>query len=243
MNLQLSGLSAVVTGGSSGIGASIVRLLAEEGCHVAFCARRAEGVRSMLESVAGLPGRVTGEVLDVNDAAAMAAWFARLGRFDIFVANVSALSTDWQQAMATDIDSTVRVTEAAVPHLQHSAHAAITYISSKAGSIAVPRAAAYGAAKAAMSHYMKSLSMRLMPQVRVNVVSPGDTFFAGGYWDKVRIEDPASYARILEGNPLKRYASADEIARVVVFVSSPAASFVAGANWHVDGGSTLQVQL
>lgn len=243
MDLQLKGLSAVVTGGSAGIGAAVVRLLAAEGCHVAFCARREAGVQAMVASAAGLPGRVAGTALDVNDRAAVAAWIGGLGGFDILVANVSALSPDWAPAIATDIEASVHLIDCALPGLQQSAHAAITYVSSKAASIAVPRAVGYGAAKAAMAHYMKSLSLRLLPQVRVNVVSPGDTFIEGGYWDKVRTEDPASFARILAGNPMGRYATADEVARVVAFVSSPAASFVAGANWHVDGGSTQQVQL
>lgn len=103
--------------------------------------------------------------------------------------------------------------------------------------------AAYGPAKAAMVHYMRSLAARLLPSVRVNVVSPGDTLVPGGLWDKVRREEPAKFQQVLQRNPMRRLATADEVARVVAFVSSPAASFVAGANWYVDGGSTAHVQL
>lgn len=79
--------------------------------------------------------------------------------------------------------------------------------------------------------------------VRVNVVSPGDTFVEGGFWDRIRSAAPEAYAGAVAGNPLGRLASAEEIARVVAFISSPAASFVAGANWYVDGGATAHVQL
>ena len=242
MDLRLSGLRAVVTGGSSGIGAAIVRTLAEEGCHVAFCARDERRIEAMLAASAGLPGTVTGAALDSTDTPALKAWFARLGAFDIFVPNVSGLSGAWADAIATDIRATVDASEAALPCLASSKHAAITYIGSKAGSLATPRMVAYGAAKAAMAHYMKTLSTRLLPAVRVNTVSPGDTLIEGGFWDQVRIDDPAAFDAALKRNPMGRLARADEIARVVAFVSSPAASFVSGANWYVDGGSIAHVQ-
>ncbi len=243
MDLKLFGLKAVVTGGSSGIGAAIVRALAEEGCDVAFCARGQAGIDRALAAFAGLPGQVQGQALDVTDAARVQQWLAELGAFDIFIPNVSALSGDWDAAIATDLRATVAATEAALPFMAGSAHAAITYIGSKAGSLAAPNSAAYGATKAALAHYMKSLALRLLPAVRVNTVSPGDTLVKGGFWEKVRAEDPAAYLKVQQRNPLGRLASAEEIARVVAFVSSPAASFVAGANWYVDGGSVAHVQI
>lgn len=243
MNLDLSGLTAVVTGGSSGIGAAIVRTLAAEGCNVAFCARTQARIDTTLASVEGLPGKVSARAVDVNDQAAFEAWLNRVGHFDIFIPNVSALSGNWRDAIETDIQATVSVTEAAIPFLLRSPRAAITYIGSKAGSLASPRSAAYGAAKAAMAHYMKSLSSRLLPSVRVNTVSPGDTLAEGGFWDQVRSQEPDTYAKIVERNPMKRLATPEEIARVVAFISSPAASFVAGVNWYVDGGSINHVQI
>ncbi|MDC8772651.1 SDR family NAD(P)-dependent oxidoreductase [Roseateles albus] len=243
MDLKLAGLHAVVTGGSSGIGAAIVRTLAEEGCRVSFCARAQAGVDAAMADCAALPGRVQGVALDVADTARVEQWFSELASFDIFIPNVSALSANWADAIATDINATVAVTEAAITYLQDSPNAAITYIGSKAGSLAAPNSAAYGAAKAAMAHYMKSLALRLLPSIRVNTVSPGDTLAPGGLWDKVRLGDPAAYQKVLARNPLGRLASPQEIARVVAFVSSPAASFVAGANWYVDGGSVAHVQI
>lgn len=242
MNLHLAGLRAVVTGGSAGIGAAIVRTLAAEGCHVAFCARDPRRIDALLRSVASLPGAVTAQALDITQAASFQAWLASLGQFDIFVANVSALSGDWTATLHTDIRATVDTTEAALPFLQRSPHGALTYIGSKAGALAAPNAAAYGAAKAAMAHYMKSLALRLLPGVRVNTVSPGDTLCEGGLWDRVRTQDPGTYEKVLQRNPMQRLATPEEIAHVVAFVSSPAASFVAGANWYVDGGSVNHVQ-
>lgn len=93
MDLQLTGLKAVVTGGSAGIGAAIVRVLAAEGCHVAFCARNAARIDAMLRSVEGLPGAVTASVLDVADRDRFAEWLAtpeEVARVVAFVSSPAA---------------------------------------------------------------------------------------------------------------------------------------------------------
>ena len=243
MNLNLQGLTVVVTGGSAGIGAAIVRTFAAEGCRVFFCARQAQGVRQMVAATNGSAGKVQGTVLDVVDTPAFHTWLNDIGPIDIFVPNVSALSLDWDATLAIDIKATVALTESAIPHLSGSNHAAITYIGSKASSLAAPGSSPYGAAKAAMAHYMKSMSARLLPTIRVNTVSPGDTLSDGGLWDKVQREEPEHYLAVVQRNPMRRLATPDEIARVVAFISSPAASFVSGANWYVEGGSTSHVQI
>ena len=242
MDLQLAGLNAVVTGGSAGIGAEIVRALAREGCNVAFCARDQTRIDTFLSSVDSLPGAVRGRTLDIAASESFDAWLQELGEIDIFIPNVSALSDNWDLVIQTDIRATVHTTEAVMPFLLRSNHAAITYIGSKAGSLPANGEAGYGAGKAAMAHYMKSLSSRLLPRVRVNTVSPGDTLFGGGLWDRVRQQEPEEFVAVLKRNPMNRLATPEEIARVVAFVSSPAASFVAGANWYVDGGSVNHVQ-
>lgn len=242
MNLGLTGLKAVVTGGSQGIGRAIVQALAAEGCAVEFCARNPERVAAAARESSSAGARVAGTALDVRDGAAVRAWLAGIGGFDIFVPKVSALADDWASTLATDVTATVEATEFAVEILRRSAHGAITFIGSKTASYAAPHSPPYGAMKAAMAHYMKSLSVRLLPAVRVNVVSPGDILFPGGYWDGVRLRDPSLFAAAQRRNPLGRLGTAEEVARVVAFVSSPAASFVAGANWYVDGGSVDHVQ-
>jgi len=235
MDLQLAGLRAVVTGGSAGIGAATVRALAAEGCDVVFCARRPAPIQATLHALAGLPGKVSAQGLDVTDSATFQLWLQGLGSFDMFIANVSALSADRGATLRTDVQATVACREAAMPHLQASAHGALTYIGSKAGSLAAPDSAAYGAARAAMAHFMKSLAVRALPRVRVNTVSPGDTLFDGGLWDRVRQEEPAAFERVLLRNPLQRLATAAEVARVVAFISSPSAGFAAdGSTAHVQ---------
>lgn len=248
MDLGLSGLRALVTGSTAGIGAAIARTLAGEGCDVAVCSRSQARVDAMLESLEAAPGRAIGRALDVTDTEAFSGWVtdaaSDLGGLDIFVANVSAMGNDWRKTVETDIMGTVSEVDAVLPRISQSSHAAIVYVSSIAGLVGVPQLASYGAAKAAMSHYMKSLSMQLVKQgVRVNAVAPGDILFEGGVWDRVQKNDPQLFAKVLKRNPMGRLGDPQEIANAVAFLASPAASFITGSQLVVDGGNTPHVQI
>jgi len=248
MDLQLKGLRALVTGSTAGIGAAIARTLAAEGCDVAICSRSADRVEAMLATLADCPGRAVGRAVDVTDEAAFSDWVSaaagQLGGLDIYVANVSAMTTDWRQTVTTDILATVSGIDTVLPWLSQSSHAAIVYVSSIAGLVGVPQLASYGAAKAAMTHYMKSLSVRLVKKgVRVNAVAPGDILFEGGIWDRTRRENPELFAKVLKRNPMGRLGTPGEIANAVAFLASPAASFVTGSQLVVDGGNTTHVQI
>ena len=236
MNLNLQGLKVVVTGGSAGIGAAIVRTFAAEGCHVFFCARRAQGVREMVAAANGSAGKVQGIVLDVVDTPAFQTWLNDIGQIDIFVPAVSALSRDWDATLAIDINATVALTEAAIAQLSRSKHAAITYIGSKASSLAAPGSAPYGAAKAAMAHYMKSLSARLLPSIRVNTVSAGvvDTDALSHFPNRDQVLSEFA-ARTPAGPSLLPTNVAD----AVYLLCLPEAAWVNGHTLVVDGGFAI----
>ena len=239
MDLKLAGLNVVVTGGTAGIGAEIVECFAREGANVAFCSRSETHVQAMLSRLENYPVKKIGEVLDVLNQDEFTAWIATLGAIDIFVPNVSALSPDWNTSIAVDINATVQTVEAIIPHLAHSKNPVITYIGSKVSTFATPGFEAYGASKSAMTHYMKSLSKRLAEQgIRVNTVSPGDTFVEGGFWDKIKHDSPDVYTATKDANPMKRFCTPLEVANTVVFLSSPLSSFTTGAHVLIDGGAT-----
>lgn len=247
MDLRLSGLQAIVVGGSAGIGAAVVKAFAAEGCSVAFSgrddARIALTVAAAQQAAADLSTIVTGCSVDIADRHVLQDWFAAVGKIDIVVSCVSALSADWNAAISSDIRGTINVVEVAEPYVTKSPFGAITYVGSKASSFATPGFEAYGAAKAAMAHYLKSVAVRLTPLgVRVNVVSPGDTYAIGGFWDQIKTNAPAVYDATIAANPMNRLATPEEIAEATVFLSSPASSFVSGANWYVDGGATAHIQ-
>jgi NAD(P)-dependent dehydrogenase (short-subunit alcohol dehydrogenase family) len=252
MDLGLAGMRAIVTGGSRGIGRAAVAVLADEGCAVALCARAEDGVE---EAVAALRSRgrdAYGEALDVADAARLEAWVASsaeaLGGIDIVVANVSSLGAgegeeSWRNAFAVDLMHTVRVVEAALPHLRESDAAAVVIVSSVAAREAGPFEGAYATMKAALNRYGRGLAqLHAAEGIRANVVSPGTIYIEGGFWYDVERADPAMFRRALKENPMGRMGSAEEVARAIAFLASPAASFVTGTNLLVDGALTKGLQ-
>jgi len=240
VDLGLNGLTALVTGGAGGIGGAIVDALAREGCNVAFCSRSEESVARKVQSLSCHPVRASGRALDALEPDGIDDWLAELGRIDIFVPTVSAIAPDLDATIAADIRATIMWTDRVLPYLRQSEHAAITYIGSLGTRFAMPSNKAYGMAKAGMAHYMQSLSRELAPEgIRVNVVSPGYVEIEGGTWSRWKTSHPAIYQAAVRNNPFGRLGRGDEIGKVAAFISSPAASFVSGADWFVDGASSL----
>ena len=100
----------------------------------------------------------------------------------------------------------------------------------------------YCAIKAALHFYIKSLARTVAPKgIRANVVSPGSTFFDGGAWDRIKREQPERFLNAVAMIPMGRMARPEEIANVVAFTASPAASYVTGANLVVDGAFTRRI--
>jgi len=220
--------------------------LAQEGADLAICSRHQENVDQTLTELTQYPINAFGGAVDVTDQGRFSDWInemaGQLGGIDIFVANVSPMSPKWEDAINTDIVSTVSGIDTALPWIKQSTQGSIVYIGSIASTMGAPQLAAYGSVKAAMTHYMKSLAVGLVKTgIRVNTVSPGDIIFEGGVWDKVRLENPESFKQVLKRNPRGHLGTPEEVARVVTFIASPAASLVNGAHLVVDGCSTRHV--
>jgi len=255
MDLQLTGKKALVTGASRGIGRAIAKRLAVEGANVAICARNAETVEDTVKELESKGVTAWGDAVDVRNTAALRDWVegaaAALGGIDILVANASALSFGlsseaFHSALDVDLIHTVTAVEAAMPHIEQSRSGSIVAIGSIGGvedsELNSYTQVSYGAIKAALHFYIKSLARTVAPKgIRANIISPGSTFFDGGAWDQIKKQEPERFQNAVKMIPIGRMAHPDEIANVVTFTASPAASYVTGLNLVVDGAFTRRV--
>ncbi len=252
MDLGLAGLRAVVTGGTRGIGRAIVDRLAAEGCNVALCARNADEVAATVATIESMGVKATGAAVDVADGEVLKAWIETaaetLGGIDILVSNVSAMGSTlgdegWRRGLDIDLLGTVHAVEAAMPCLEKSDAGSIVTISSIAALEAFGGVRPYNAIKAALITYTSNLaSEQAGSGIRANTVSPGTIFFEDGAWGKRQREQPDLFNMALSRNPMGRMGSPEEVANAAVFLASPAASFITGANLVVDGAFTQRVQ-
>lgn len=256
INLDLTGKRAVVTGASVGIGAAAVRALADQGARVHFCARDAEKVAELAAyRPASGAGSVNGVVADMGDGASTDAFLEAVlaeGPADILVNNVGASPSrnflymsdeDWLSLFELNLLSAVRCTRKLLPGMRAAKWGRVVMVSS--GAAVYPGAALidYAATKAAMNATAKALARKYGPDgVLVNTVMPGLIHTA--MWERAagevaaanKISSDAVLAANARSVPVGRYGSAEEVAALIVFLCSEAASYINGAAIPVDGG-------
>ncbi|GGV20999.1 SDR family NAD(P)-dependent oxidoreductase [Streptomyces spectabilis] len=238
---DFEGLTALVTGGASGIGRATADLLAARGARVAVLDLDPSGVAGPLRAY-------TADVTDdtaVRDAVAAAA--AGLGGLDVLVNNagIGAQGTvadnddaQWHAVLDVNVIGLVRTTRAALPHLRRSAHAAIVNTCSIAATAGLPQRALYSASKGAvLSLTLAMAADHVREGIRVNCVNPGtvDTPWVGRLL--AAAPDPAAERAALEARqPTGRLVGAEEVAGAIAYLASPLSGATTGTALAVDGG-------
>ena len=245
MSKTLSGKVALVTGGSRGIGAATARALAEAGAHVAISyAASADKAQAVVGEIEGKGVKAAAFKADQGDVAQVQQLItdvvARFGRLDILVNNAGLFEvlplggTDFaavDRMIDVNVDGVVAAIRAAAPVLAEGGRI-ITMSSGIAFRVGAPGVADYALTKAAIEGYTKGAARDLAAKkITVNALGVGPVATDMN----PDVGDFADYLRSLTA--LGRYGTADEIANVVVFLASPAASYITGAVIPVDGGA------
>ena len=246
----LSGKTAFVTGGSSGIGLAMAERFAAHGAKVMLIGRNQEKLDAAVQKIQATGGTAAGTACDVRDYAALekalAETAARFGPIHIllcgaagnFPAPVLGMSPNGFKAVV-DIDllGTFNTVRAAYAHLEKPG-ASVLAISAAHAFNAYPMQAHVCAAKAGIDMLMRCLALEWGPAgVRVNCITPGPTDDTEGM--RRLAPDEASRQRVAAGVPLRRFGSKDELADLALFLCSDAASYITGSVYLCDGGTSI----
>jgi gluconate 5-dehydrogenase len=249
---DLSGRSALVTGGGSGLGFAIAQGLAEAGALVVLNGRTAARVEAAAAQLRGLGLRAETAVFDVADPAAVRqgvdALLARRAPIDILVNNAGIqhrtpidefTDADWQRVMATNLDAPFYMARALIPQMKARRSGKIINICSLASTLARPTTVPYQVSKGGIAMLTRGLVVELAPHgYLVTGIAPG---FFRTEMNTALTNNPEFSAWVEKRTPAARWAEPAELAGSAVFLASDAASFVTGQILYVDGGFTASM--
>jgi NAD(P)-dependent dehydrogenase (short-subunit alcohol dehydrogenase family) len=238
--MELAYKTALVTGGTAGIGLACARLMAREGASVIISGRDAERGKA---AAAEIDGSVRFVAADLSDLESVKSLVTQAGDVDILVNNAASFPasltvdqdvTSFEQTFDTNVRGAYFLAAGLVPGMLERRHGSIVNITTMVASKGVPGAGAYSASKAAMESLTRTWAAEFGSHgVRVNSVAPGPTKTEG-----VEAEWGETNEELGRSLPLARTAKPEEIADAVLFLASPRSTFITGSTLHVDGGGT-----
>lgn len=250
---SLAGKSAIVTGGSKGIGKGIAKVFAGHGAKVLIAARNIKGAEAAAQELAKAGGTVSAFSADVtkpSDMEAMAKAAAdRHGGLDVLCANagifplakIEEMSLEiWDEVMNTNLKGTFLAIKACLPYLKNSSQGRIVITSSITGPVTgIPGCTHYGATKAGQLGFMRTACIELARYgITVNAIMPGNVMTEGlqGLGEE--------YLRTMTASiPLRRLGSVEDIGNAAAFLASKEAAFITGQTLVVDGGQIVPESL
>jgi NAD(P)-dependent dehydrogenase (short-subunit alcohol dehydrogenase family) len=244
---DLSGKTAVVIGGTSGIGRAIARGLAEAGADVVPTSRRSEQVKEAASEIRALGRRSLEAVSDVSDRPSLdhllQQCVTEFGKVDILVNSagktkrtpaIDVGDEEWTDILNTNVTGTLRACQIFGRHMLERNYGRIINIASLSSFVALYEVAAYSASKAAVAMLTKSLAIEWAARgVNVNAIAPG--VFRTTLNEKL-LDGSERGQEFLLRTPMKRFGKVEELAGAAVFLASDAASFITGEILVVDGG-------
>ncbi|XP_023737233.1 tropinone reductase homolog At5g06060 [Lactuca sativa] len=249
---SLAGMTALVTGGTHGIGYAVVEELAELGAAVHTCSRNEAELNQRLQEWSSKGFTVTGSICDAASRPQREQLLEKVssifnGKLNIVINNVGTnivkpnleyTAEEYSLIMATNLESCYHISQLSHPLLKASGFGSIVFISSVAGSVHVNYTSIYGPTKAAMNQLGKNLACEwAKDNIRSNSVAPGCT--RTPLVERLFNNHDEFINTLVSKTPLKRIAEANEVSSMVAFLCLPAASYITGQTILVDGGFSV----
>ena len=254
MNLELKNKKVLITGASRGIGLAIAKGFLREKSRACIVSR---GSKSLSDSEQKLKREfgsknifaIKCDCLKIKSLESLRYDLeSKWGGLDIVVVNVGdgrsvpdslPNNKDWKRTWDNNFESALYTARTFLPMLEKS-KGVLLFISSIAGMEAFGAPTDYSTAKAAIIAMSKNLARKSAPNIRVNVIAPGNVYFKGGSWDEKIEKNSEKVYNIIENSvPLKRFAEPEEIADAAVFLCSQRSTFITGATLVIDGGQSV----
>jgi NAD(P)-dependent dehydrogenase (short-subunit alcohol dehydrogenase family) len=247
---RLDGKTALVTGGTKGLGTAMARALAQAGANIVLCSRHGDEARQAAREIAESSGRrAAGFEADITRGDSVARLAAdirdQMGSVDILVNNAGCnvrkptaelTEEDWDFVVDTSAKGSFLCSKAFMPAMIERKWGRVIMMGSIMSFVSLPGRAAYATAKSALLGLARTLALEGAPHgVTVNLICPGPFETP---MNRVLMNDPEAYKAFLAKIPLGRWGQPDELGGLAVFLCSPAGAFVTGTSIVIDGGWT-----